>query len=59
MANTNRPTKTEIKMLNLRIATLRAELTDPYTVSLGDAAVKCVAEDLETTEAELARRLAA
>jgi hypothetical protein len=54
----NKPSKSEIKMLNLRIATLRAEMTDPYTVSLGRAAVNCVRESLEATEAELARRLA-
>lgn len=52
-------TKTEIKTLTDRVAALRAEMTDSYTVSLGRAAVKCVRDTLEVTEAELARVRAA
>lgn len=50
--------KTLVKQLTLRVNTLRAEMTDPYTVSLGPAAVKCVRESLEAWEAELARVVA-
>jgi hypothetical protein len=55
----SKPSKTEIKNLDARIESLRAEMTDPYTVKLGAAAVKCVRESLETAEAERARRLTA
>lgn len=57
--STNKATQSEIKTLTARVAALRAELTDSYTVSLGRAAVKCVAETLAVTEAELARATAA
>jgi hypothetical protein len=50
----NKPSKTQLKTLTLRVAALRAELTDPYTVSLGPAAVRCVQESLDRWEAELA-----
>ncbi|HEY3256260.1 MAG TPA: hypothetical protein VGJ91_20015 [Polyangiaceae bacterium] len=52
-------TKTQIKNIEARIATFRAEMNDPYTVSLGPAAVKCVRESLEAWEAELERVRAA
>lgn len=47
-----------VRALELRVKALREELVDPYTVRLGVAAVKCVAESLAAAEAELAEVLA-
>jgi hypothetical protein len=58
MSNT-KATKSQIKTLNLRLATLRAELTDSLTERCGEAAKKCIREDIATWEAELARVTAA
>jgi hypothetical protein len=48
-------TKSQIKTLKLRIETLKAELVHPFTEQCGEAAKKCIREDIATWEAELAR----
>lgn len=52
---TTKTTKTTANLIKARIAALRAEMTDAYTVSLGAAAVKCVRESLDAWEAEAKR----
>lgn len=47
--------KNQIKILKLQIETLEMELKDPYTINLGQAAVKCVQETLDAKKAELQR----
>jgi len=55
MATTNRPSKTLINGLKLRLSVLRAELEQPLTKRCGAAAEACIREDIATVEAELAR----
>lgn len=52
----SKATKSEIKSLKLRIATLEAELAHPFTIKCGPAAIKCVSEDLALAKATLAAR---
>jgi hypothetical protein len=55
MTTTRRPSKTEIKNLNLRLSVLHAEIEQPLTKRCGAAAEKCIREDIAVVEAELAR----
>ncbi len=52
-------TKAQIKTVQLRLATLRAELDDAFTARCGEAAKKCIREDIAVWENELDRLLAA
>ncbi len=52
---TTKATKTRINGLNLRLSVLRAELESDLTERCGEAAKKCIREDIATVEAELAR----
>ncbi len=47
--------KTQIKSLRARIAYLKLELAEPYTIALGPAAVRCIQETIDVWTAELAR----
>lgn len=42
-----------IKAIKARITALQAELNDPYTASLGKAALRCVRESLVDAERQL------
>lgn len=55
---TTKATKTQINSLNLRLTVLRAELESDLTQRCGDAAKKCIREDIATVEAQLARLVA-
>jgi hypothetical protein len=52
-------TKTQIKTVQLRLATLRAELDDAFTEKCGPAAKRCIREDIAVWENELDRLTAA
>ena len=55
MDATMKATKLQIKAAESRVSALRAEETDPYTMSLGRAAVRSVRESREAAEAEWMR----
>jgi hypothetical protein len=54
MPSASRPTKSRLNALRLRLTVLEMELRDPYTASLGAAAIRSVTECLEAARRELA-----